>query len=371
MGFSFFIKVSGMGKIRGQQMAAHLGGKVNPLSGYDDDVCIYVKQKPQGAIPKNVWMDVGDQLLYHRFILQHESCGIIAISRSHMEAMKEIYPRERIVLIPEHHCNFERRIKPRRKPLVAGVIGGWNSFQYSHERFSDMLRGIGLRWLFEPNFMSREDVLSFYEKIDVQVVYRPSVYRSELCNPLKLENAGSFGIPTVAFPEPSYESDFGGAFIPAYSVDEIVDKLYMLVRDEAYYDEWRSIAIEKAEDFHIEHIGELYKMLDEEHAEKDIDVYQKATLLQKTVVINGRSEKVYGLRSLRVRPREKGMGREILKGIEAVARRDGRYCIVAFCDPSILGFYESCGWFSNGLYDGKYHILTSVKVDSIKLEERW
>lgn len=102
-----------------------------------------------------------------------------------------------------------------------------------------------------------------------------------------------------------------------------------------------------------------------------IEVYQQCKLLPKTVFINGEKKQVYGLQSLRVRPREKGMGRAMLRGIESVAEKDGKFCLVAFCADEVLEFYTRCGWHANGLYEGKYHILTSIEVESIKVEERW
>ena len=43
---SFFIGGGGSGIIRGEQVAHKLGAKLNPTSGYEDDVCIYVKGIP-------------------------------------------------------------------------------------------------------------------------------------------------------------------------------------------------------------------------------------------------------------------------------------------------------------------------------------
>jgi len=258
------MKPSGMGKIRGSQIAAYIGGKTNPRHGYMDDVCIYVKAKPSLPIPKRTYLDVGDQILYSGFMKERRECSLIAISKSQKAVLETFFKDRNIVLIPENHCNYERRVNKRTKPKVAGVIGGWNSFKYSHEHFAWMLKSIGLQWKFQPHFASRKDVVNFYRGIDIQVVYRPKTHMAELCNPLKLANAGSFGIPTIAFPEPSYLSDFGEAFIEAPTIDDILSELKRMVEDEQYYTGWKKQALEKAEEFHIEHISQLYLALDEE-----------------------------------------------------------------------------------------------------------
>ncbi|KKL03735.1 hypothetical protein LCGC14_2623170, partial [marine sediment metagenome] len=55
----------------------------------------------------------------------------------------------------------------------------------------------------ETDKFTREDVCEFYKTIDIQIAFRtpgkevrPPIFR----NPLKVFNAGSFKIPTVAYP---------------------------------------------------------------------------------------------------------------------------------------------------------------------------
>jgi len=88
------------------------------------------------------------------------------------------------------------------------------------------------------------------------------------------------------------------------------------------------------------------------------------------VVIDGKKTSVYGLASFRVNPRNKGIGREALKGMESVARKDGKAGIVAFCDPGVLGFYTDSGWSVCGSYEGR-NIICSIPAKEIEVKERW
>ncbi|MFK5282474.1 hypothetical protein ACI3PL_23225, partial [Lacticaseibacillus paracasei] len=68
-----------------------------------------------------------------------------------------------------------------------------------------MLADMGLEWRFCNHYSKRRYVVDFYKEIDIQISFRPHHPRGIILhmNPLKLSNAGSFGIPTVGFPEPA------------------------------------------------------------------------------------------------------------------------------------------------------------------------
>jgi hypothetical protein len=44
-------------------------------------------------------------------------------------------------------------------------------------------------------------------------------------------------------------------------MDEMVNEVKKLKEDQMYYDYWSHVGIDKAEEYHIEHIAELYKQL--------------------------------------------------------------------------------------------------------------
>jgi len=103
-------------------------------------------------------------------------------------------------------------------------------------------------------YKTRQDVVDAYLQIDVQVICRGR--DRPLKNALKIINAASFGIPTIAYPEMGYE-EMAGYYWPATTPDEVRAALWML-QTRGYQSE-RLVA--KAEEYHIEHIAEMYEGL--------------------------------------------------------------------------------------------------------------
>ena len=268
---SFFYTRGGAGHIRGIQMADWLEAKKNPKEGFENDLCIYVKVEPKDY-PKRSYLDVVDAPRAVRFVQSH-TIGIIAISRVAQKYLQELTGKE-VVFIPHHHCNYERFIRPDREVRYVGIIGSQNSFQYPTEEIRKKLKEIGLELLYdqdhwkhynnEPNKEgkdSREKVVNFHKKIDLQIVWRPEAWSKSydpLRSPLKLENAGSFGIPTVAYPEPSYADEFGDSFIHAQSIDHLVEECRKLKENYDYYKHYSQKVLRRAEDYHIEKVSKLY-----------------------------------------------------------------------------------------------------------------
>jgi len=367
--FTFFTRRSGAGQIRGRQVAEYIGGKVDPPNGYENDICIYVKRRADDdKWPKYSYADVVDEPWVLHWVRRHPEVGVISISRIADEFLRKDLNRKDIVFIPEHHCNFERVLREPREIKTVGVIGGINSFQFSFNDLKERLAKIGLEWTFSQQYKNRFDVINFYKTIDIQIIYRPFTNWPLLRNPLKLENAGSFGIPTVAYPEESYDDEWKDSYIRAMTVDEIINQVRELKENPDYYADISQRALKRSEDYHIEHISKLYLKL--AGGQENIEFRINGKLLAKEVVIDGKKTLVYGLASFRVNPRNKGIGKEALKGMESVAKKDGKAGIVAFCDPGVLGFYTDSGWSVCGSYEGR-NIICSIPAKEIEVKERW
>ncbi len=84
---------------------------------------------------------------------------------------------------------------------------------------------------------------------------------AKLKNPLKLANAGSFGIPTVAYPEPNYVAEWDGCFAKATNLDQIVRAVSVLMSSKVAYENLSGLAYEKSKEYHINKILPLYKEL--------------------------------------------------------------------------------------------------------------
>ena len=134
------------------------------------------------------------------------------------------------------------------------------SFRHPLDDIRNGLAKLGLDFVEKTTFNHRNGVNWFYKNVDIQIVWRP--YADEFRNPLKLSNAGSYGIPTVAYPEESFVSEYNGCFIPATSIDELIIKVKELKDNPDLYDNMAKKVMTRAENYHIEHIAKLYKELD-------------------------------------------------------------------------------------------------------------
>lgn len=261
MKLSFFTHSGGAGKIRGEQVASYLGAKLNPKSGFENDTCIYVKCVPPENYPNCSYIDVVEDSAGLRWAKTHPHIGLIASSKSIYKYLGKILPNK-IVLIPQHHCNFERVVRIRKEVKVAGIIGNNASFQYPLGEIEARLNLIGmeLKTLIKKRFTERQEVVDFYKQIDIQLVWRPGS-DGVLRNPLKLINAMSFGIPTIAYPEKDFDAELRGHFWEVLSIEEMIEKIKLLKDKEIIYSASSQLEIEKAEEYHIDNISKLYLKL--------------------------------------------------------------------------------------------------------------
>jgi len=261
--FSFFYAAGTAGYVRGKQIADYLGGKKNPKSGFENDICIYVKIIPPENAPKNTYLDVDDSTRAAEYLKSHPKLGVIATSETARKYLSKSLNRKDIIVIPHAHCNYEKWIRPDREVENVGIIGSKTSFQFSIETFREELKKIELNLLYEKNYWetyqnNKLKVCEFYKQIDVQVVWRPKMYATQFKNPNKLINAGSFGIPTIAWPEDSFVEEWGGHFIPVDRIDKMVLFLEFFKNSKSFYKKMSEIALERAEKCHIYEISKLY-----------------------------------------------------------------------------------------------------------------
>ena len=264
MNYSFFYSRGTAGYVRGEQMADALGGKKNPKSGFENDICIYVKVLPENP-PKHSYADVDDSTKLAEWLKTHPEMGVITTSENTKEYLSKTLKRSDIVVIPHAHCNYERWIRPDREVKTVGVIGSITSFQADTTKFAERLKEIGLEFSYEKEYWetyqySREKVCDFHKEIDIQVCWRPKMHAKEFKNPNKLANAGSFGIPTIAYPEEGFK-EWGGAYVEVVSVDEMVWACKQLKDKKNVYKHYSESALYKAEANHMDSIIKLYRSL--------------------------------------------------------------------------------------------------------------
>jgi|TARA_Y100000310_G_C20673115_1_gene811376 hypothetical protein len=255
------MRVSSM--IRGDQIAEAIGAKLNPESGYEDDVCIYVKphvrKKNDFSFEgKKAYLDIIDGHNLGDLALKHPEVTVIVCSKVDYVTMSKAIPNK-IILIPQHHCNFERLERKSKKIRSVGVIGTKHAFPHLPKGLREALKERNIELVEFSKFFSRTDIIKFYMSIDLQIVWRP--YKKLLSNPLKIVNAASFGIPTIALSEPAFH-ELEGNYLGINTPYELLSELDYLIEKPRIYSTRSWFCIKLAEKYHIDNIAKLYKELD-------------------------------------------------------------------------------------------------------------
>lgn len=253
-------RVSSM--IRADQIAEAIGARLNPKSGYQADVCIYVKPHVpkgedfnfEGVRP---YLDIIDGWGLLPIAEKHKNVGIIACSKQDQQILEDILKRE-VVYIPQHHANYNREKRNSHEIKTIGMIGTSGAYDFLPVGFEAELNKRGLKLLFFDKFFSRQDIIDFYKQVDLQIVWRP--YRMRLSNPLKIVNASSFGIPTIAYEESVFQ-EMDGCYLPVQNMKQFFNRLELLMNQRRVYLEYSERCLRKAEEYHIEKVAELYKQL--------------------------------------------------------------------------------------------------------------
>lgn len=268
----FISNTWGSGDIRGKQIAAYLNVPCD-VKAEVGDIFVAVKSEVLDAelargLVKSLWIDVVDGYGLIDFLNEHPWTKAIAISGMAYEFIRNRVENE-MVIIPEHHCNFNNETRPEdREVHVVGAACYPGNFDLDPTEVRNALASIGMDFQIKTEFNGKQEVIDFYKNMDIQLCFRK--FRGienreppELKNPLKLENAGSFKLATVSYPEPNFIKEFGdGAFLPARNLSEIVEQCRKLKENKILYQAVSGWAHMKAKEFHISKIAPLYLKLD-------------------------------------------------------------------------------------------------------------
>lgn len=253
----------GTSMIRGDQISEYMGAKLNPQSGFEDDVCIYVKPNTKELyagdikLAKNAYIDIIDGHNLEMYLDKNPHIPTIACSQYDYGHLKEIL-KNPIILIPQHTCNIERIRRTRTEVVNVGIVGSRQTVEMIPPELIERLREMGLNFVSFKSFKTREHVVEFYKTMDLQVIWRPN--RVRLSNPLKILNAASFGIPTVCLREKAYD-EVKDICIGVGHLDGLIESVAQLVKNPELYAEYARKCIEKSEEYHISKIAELYRNL--------------------------------------------------------------------------------------------------------------
>ena len=267
---AFFTNPWGSGEIRGRQIAEALGpdvAVVNPPHLTPDDIFIGIKVLPPPDVVGKVracYIDVVDCHGAIPNVQEDDRITAIAIGDTSYDYLCSKIPSKRVIKIPEHHCNFERGIRRTHFPIkTLGYMGELSGLHLVPRFLGNALSKFGVDFVASYQYSCRQDVLEFYGRIDLQLAFRfddrDGDVRSELKNPLKLNNAGACGIPTIAWPEANYLAEWKGGFWEVESIDDIVDVIENMTLES--YRMMIYQAIGRAEYYHIDRILPLYMEL--------------------------------------------------------------------------------------------------------------
>lgn len=165
-----------------------------------------------------------------------------------------------VYVIPHHHCNFDDLRREDREVKTVGYIGAVDRLSILVDILRKKLEKHGFE--FVTHFLtledSRDSVVDKYLGLDISLVFDNSSakfsFPPELKNPLKVVNAGSFGIPTVGFRELAYRDV---RMIEASNTHKIIVSCLAL-RDKSVYNPVATDCVEEAKKFHIKEIAKKY-----------------------------------------------------------------------------------------------------------------
>jgi hypothetical protein len=267
---SFFYRRNQLSaEIRGRQIATALGAKINPTDGYADDVCILVKCLPgllhreRGLTDFHDWYyDAVDNQTALRWLLRHPDVKVLVASLS-AQTYLGARVKNPITCIPQHHCNVERFRRRPRPVKVVGYVGVDHAITGYRDAVTKAVEGMGLEMRWVTDFKTREDVVEAYGGIDIQLVWRDGMPETLLWmkNPMKIVNAASFGIPTVAKPEPAFDAECPNWYLAAHSVDDALAQIHRLKDDADLYAWYADPGPDRAEPYHLDHIAAQYRRL--------------------------------------------------------------------------------------------------------------
>lgn len=246
-------------RVRAEEIAGYLGAKLNPTKGYENDVCIYIKWYRFDQVKDGGYIDVLDDRYAVERLKDRPGTKVIAMSKPHFDFLKSVL-KNKIVYIPHHHINFGRIKRNRKRIVNCGYVGSNPTRDVKlNKELASRLKKIGLNFIPYYHFDTREDIVDYYKKIDLQIIGRFDLLDNPYYHQTKIVNAMSFGIPTIASPRLGYieVKDF---YITVNNLDELIEAAKMMTNPNNY-NKWPEKLISEAEKYHISNIAKLYQSL--------------------------------------------------------------------------------------------------------------
>ena len=166
-------------------------------------------------------------------------------------------------MVPHHHCNFSGELiseESLSRPQVVGYVGQPEHL-HDAEAIEAAVERIGLRFVCAG---TRE--LRAYRRIDIGLAWtRPEPLRDRTRSNIKLTNFCAHGIPSAVCDYESYRDVDsalgGGACLISPSLDDLLENIAMLARDEGLRRAIHSRARAAKELYSLTHIADRYRKL--------------------------------------------------------------------------------------------------------------
>src|SRR3990167_8457827 len=155
--------------IRCDQIANYLGARINPAENYENGTCIYVKPHVSKGcdfeFKGHPYLDIIDGWGLLPMLEKHPEVPVIACSKRDQEILSKRI-KNKVLFLPQHHCNFERIKRTRKEINTVGVIGTAGAFPYLPKGLKEALADRGINLVEFSQFFKREDIINFYLNID-------------------------------------------------------------------------------------------------------------------------------------------------------------------------------------------------------------
>ncbi len=207
------------------------------------------------------WCDVNDSADCLEELRSLPEVGVIALTDVARTYLAARLPN-RVVTIPIHHCNAEGATRSERS--VRTVVLSGDRFHLDRVELRRRLAAENLDLVEVAGQAPREAHCRALAAGDVAIAFGSDVanprYPPELKPPLKLVNAGAFGLPFVAWPEPAF-AGFDESYIPVRSLDEMVSACARLRDDHELHSRLSAKGLEAAKPFAITTVAARYLAL--------------------------------------------------------------------------------------------------------------
>jgi hypothetical protein len=187
---------------------------------------------------------------------------VIAHTTYARDYLKQYVPNE-IVYIPQQHINWENATRTKNSPIIGGYIGRPSTIsQEIQNEIKQALQAIGIDFKVAFEWETRQDAIDFYKSIDFLVIGGYGKLPSDLwqITPTKMINAASFGVPSLSFMRVGYQ-EWEGNYTQFQTMDDLLFEVELL-QHEPYYDGLSKQIMNKAKEYHISKIGDMYRSLE-------------------------------------------------------------------------------------------------------------